>query len=67
MAVDINFSQARTTKYINKKRSIKLMFKEKDKVYLVCKNIKTKRLSNKLDYKKLRLFKVLEVKSLVNY
>ena len=34
------------------------MFKEGDKVYLLRKNIKIKRLSNKLDYRKLRLYKV---------
>jgi hypothetical protein len=41
--------------------------KEGDKVYLLQKNIITKRLSNKLDHKKLRLFKIAKIKSLVNY
>ena len=31
-----------------------------DKVYLLRKNIKIKRLNNKLDFKKLRPFKILE-------
>ncbi len=43
------------------------MLKEKDKVYLVQKNIKTKRLSNKLDNKKLSLFEINKVVELVNY
>ena len=34
------------------------MLKEGDKVYLVKKNINIKRPSNKLNYKKLRLFKI---------
>jgi hypothetical protein len=41
--------------------------KEGDKVYLLQKNIATKRLSDKLDHKKLGLFKIIEIKSLVNY
>jgi len=34
------------------------MFKKENKVYLVKKNINIKRLSNKLDYRKLELFKI---------
>jgi hypothetical protein len=41
--------------------------KEGDKVYLLQKNVATKRLSDKLDHKKLGLFKIVEIKSLVNY
>jgi hypothetical protein len=41
--------------------------KEGDKVYLLQKNITTKQLSNKLDHKKLGLFKIAKIKSLVNY
>ena len=44
-----------------------LSLKEGDKVYLLRKNIVIKRLSNKLDHKKLRPFKITEIKSLVNY
>ena len=43
------------------------MLKEGDKVYLLRKNINTQRLSNKLDYKKLGLFKIIKVIRLVNY
>jgi hypothetical protein len=38
-----------------------------DKVYLLRKNIKTKRLSSKLDFKKIGLFEILEKTGLVNY
>jgi hypothetical protein len=41
--------------------------KEGDKVYLLQKNIATKRLSDKLDHKKLGLFEIAKIKSLVNY
>ena len=43
------------------------MLKKRDKIYLLWKNIITKRLSDKLDHKKLGLFKIREVKGLVNY
>jgi hypothetical protein len=48
--------QKRITTYANKKRLKKPTLGKKDKVYLLCKNIKTKQPSNKLDYKKIRLF-----------
>jgi hypothetical protein len=38
-----------------------------DKVYFLQKNIATKQPSNKLDHKKLGLFEITEIKSLVNY
>ena len=43
------------------------MLKEGEKVYLLRKNIKTQRLNNKLDHKKLGLFEIIEAKGLVNY
>jgi hypothetical protein len=42
-------------------------FKEGDKVYLLRKNIKTKQSSNKLDYKKLGLFKIDKKIGSINY
>jgi phosphorylcholine metabolism protein LicD len=45
-------------KYINQKRIKGLIFKKKDKVYLFQQNIKTKRPSDKLNYKKIRPFKI---------
>ena len=43
------------------------LLKEGDKVYLLYKNIKTKRLSNKLDFKKLGPFRILKKIRIVNY
>ncbi|KAF3769214.1 hypothetical protein M406DRAFT_249686, partial [Cryphonectria parasitica EP155] len=45
--------------YINSKRIEKLILQKEDKIYLLRKNIKITRSSNKLDYKKLELFKIL--------
>jgi hypothetical protein len=46
------------TIYANKKRLKGPTLKKENKVYLLYKNIKIKRLNNKLDYKKLGLFKI---------
>ena len=64
---EIDFSRARTAKYGNKKRSIGPPLKRGDKVYLLRKYIKTKRLSTKLDFKKLGLFEVLEEVGPINF
>jgi hypothetical protein len=53
--------------YYNKKRSQELTLKERDKVYLDRRNIRTKQLSDKLDNKKLSLFKIKVVKRRLNY
>ena len=45
-------------KYYNKKRSKGPNLKEGDKVWLLHKNFRSRRLSKKLDYIKLRLFKI---------
>ncbi len=45
-------------KYYNKKRSKGLDLKEGNKVWLLYKNFKSRRLSKKLDYIKLGLFKI---------
>ena len=42
----------------NKKRKNRPQLKKRNKVYLLTKNIKSKRLSKKLDYIKVRLFLV---------
>jgi hypothetical protein len=46
------------TLYANKSRLGKLYFREKNLVYLLRRNIKTTKLSDKLDLKKIGLFKV---------
>jgi hypothetical protein len=47
--------------------NIKPIFKEGDKVYLIQRNIQTKKPSTKLDHKKLGLFKIKRIIGLVNY
>ena len=51
----------------NKKRVQEHFYKEGDKVYLLQQNIKTKRLSNKLDFKRLGLFRVKKVVGKLDY
>jgi hypothetical protein len=53
--------------YYNTKYNIESIFKKRNKVYLLRRNINIKRLSNKLDYKKLGSFKISKVVGLVNY
>jgi hypothetical protein len=43
------------------------LFFSRDIIYLLRKNVKTKRLSNKLNYKKLRPFKIKRKIGLINY
>jgi hypothetical protein len=57
----------RIKEYVNKKRNIEPPLKERDKVYLLKKNIKTKQLSTKLDFKKLGLFRISERIRTVNF
>jgi hypothetical protein len=44
-----------------------LTLKEGDKVYLLRRNIDIKRLNSKLDFKKIGLFKIKEVKSEITF
>jgi hypothetical protein len=53
--------------YTDKIRLKGLILKEGDKVYLLRRNLKTKRLSSKLDWKKLGPFKIETKISEVNY
>ena len=48
------------TRFINRKRSEGLNLREGGIIYLLKTNIKTKRKSDKLDFKKLGLFKITE-------
>jgi len=64
---DIEFSNNRTAKYSDKKRSTEPSLEKGDKVYLLRKNIKTKRPSTKLDFKKLGPFEILEKIGPVNF
>ena len=58
LAEKLQFVAEKNTYYYNQKYSQKPILKERDKVYLVKKNINIKRPSDKLDYKKLKLFKI---------
>src|SRR5438270_10461937 len=55
------------SKYANIKRSSELTLLEEDLVYLIHKNVKIKRLSLKLNYIKLRPFKIKEKKGLITF
>jgi len=55
------------TLYANKKRDRESTFKKRDKAYLLKRNIKTKRSSNKLNHMKLESFEILEEKRSINY
>jgi transposase InsO family protein/murein DD-endopeptidase MepM/ murein hydrolase activator NlpD len=64
---ELLFVQERMTIYANKKRLKGPTLEEGDKVYLLRKNIKTKRPSDKLDYKKIGPFRITEKLSEVNF
>ena len=63
---DIKFASERSAVYHNKKRDRGPTLKKGDKVYLLRRNIKTKRPSSKLDHMKLGPFKVAKVRGSVN-
>jgi hypothetical protein len=67
LAADLVFFTKRIVSYYNEYYSIKPIFKERDKVYLIRQNIQIKQPSTKLDHKKLGLFKIKRIAGLVNY
>ena len=64
---NIQFLVKRSVLYVNKKRNKDFTFKKKNKVYLLRRNIKTKKLNNKLNHIKLELFKILKTKRSINF
>ena len=64
---NIQFLVKRFVLYVNEKRNKEFILKEKDKVYLLRRNIKTKKLSNKLNHTKLKSFNILKIKKSINY
>src|SRR5436305_2729748 len=64
---DIEFTNIWMVRNTNKKRVQEHFYKEGDKVYLLQQNIKTKRPSNKLDFKRLELFKIRKVVGKLDY
>ena len=67
LSINIAFYNFRMSKYYNRKHSKTLVLKKRDKVYLLKCNINTKQLSNKLDFKKLGLYKIKKAIELVNF
>lgn len=63
----MKFVVERNIYYYNRKYNQELILKEKDKIYLFWKNIETKKPNTKLDYKKLKLFKIKKIKEFLNY
>jgi hypothetical protein len=64
---DLEFARERMKKYADTKRLKGPTFKEGGAAYLTRRNIRTKRPSDKLDFKKLGPFKVKKQISAVNY
>jgi len=53
--------------YANKKRDRESTLKKRNKAYLLRRNIKMKRSSNKLNHTKLESYKILKIKESINY
>ncbi len=64
---NIQFLSKRMILYANKRRDRESTLKEKNKAYLLRRNIKTKRSSNKLNHTKLESYKILKIKESINY
>ena len=58
MLEELKFLIERIARFINKIRSKGLDFKKRDLIYLLRKNITIKRPNEKLNFKKLELFKI---------
>ena len=59
LAQKLKFFSVRSALYYDKKRNKDITLKEENKVYLLRKNIKTTKLSSKLDYVKIGPFRIL--------
>ena len=64
---NIQKMQLKFEKYINKKRKEDSQLKEENKVYLLTKNLTTKRINKKLDYMKIESFFIKAVKRSISY
>ena len=67
MSLNIKFYINKAVFYYNKSYLKGPWFKRGDRVYLSQRNIKIIRPLNKLDYKKIKLFEILEEVGLVNF
>ena len=59
--------QQRSTAYQNKKQKTMPQLKERDKIYLLTKNLKTKKVSKKLNHVKIGPFFIKQQKKSINY
>ena len=64
---NIQKMQFKFEKYVNKKRKKDSQLKEKNKVYLLTKNLTTKRSAKKLNHVKIKSFFIKTIKKSVNY
>ena len=64
---NIQKMQLRLEKYVNKKRKKDSQLKERNKVYLLTKNLTTKKLNKKLNHTKIEPFFIKTVKKSINY
>jgi uncharacterized pyridoxamine 5'-phosphate oxidase family protein len=64
---ELKFVRTRIKQHYNKHRLEGPCLERGDKVYLISRNLRTKRLSKKLDFKKIGLFKVDKRISISNY
>ena len=64
---NIQKMQFKFRRYVNKKRKEDSQLKERNKVYLLTKNLTTKRLNKKLNHTKVESFFIKAVKRSVNY
>jgi hypothetical protein len=67
LVIDLVFFMKKIVSYYNRYYNIKPTLKEKDKIYLIQRNIQIKQPSTKLDHKKLGLFKIKRITRLINY
>jgi hypothetical protein len=67
LVVDLVFFTKKTVFYYDRYYNIKPILKEKNKIYLIQRNIQTKQPSIKLDHKKLKLFKIKRIIGPINY
>jgi len=64
---NISKMQEKLVNYQNEKRKTTSQLKEEDKIYLFTKNLKTRKLSKKLNYVKVESFLVKKTKGPINY
>ena len=67
LAEDLRFFSERNAHYYDKRHSQEPALKEGDRVYLIRKNIATKRPSDKLDWKKLGPYEIKSKRGTLNY